>query len=475
MRQETTRPKLLLLLAEVLAFAVLATTASGHFGFADGCRITVAYFVAYLVPRVILTRSRDTSLAARAVLLVAALFAGSVDCLRLVHWTSAPGYTLQMPNIAGDARNYYKCALAIYYGNPGGVSVAFPGFPLLMAGLWKVFGLSAIWPQAMNLMFTLTSVVLTGMTTRRLLVGRVTVAPTALLAGGMLLTVMLVYYLQLGISMLKEGSTFISMAMAGYALSSMAADARRGWQWRDVLLFVLACALLALVRTTFLYFIALGVVVMTLPHWRRDWKMALAMLAVLWVALALGDRLSSYSFDRHAEIVGGGWNMQRYFVTSTTQEFFHKVIGYYFLYTPWRRLLLLPLTAAVQFLIPLPFFSPSVSMLTNLSKVTFGWYVVGGIALFYFVWMAWHRRAGMGAWAWWAALSFLALAYLMAGSVPRYVLFIEPLFVPVAMYVLCRLREGQWRGAFKWYAVCYVAVLAVVILLCLAIKSGVVA
>ena len=471
-----TRPKLLLLLAEVLAFAVLAVIATSHFGTADGCRITAAYLVAYLVPRIILTRARDTSTVAHVVLLAVAVFAGTMDLARLMRWTMLTDYSLQIPNIYGDARNYYKCALAMYNGDAVGAQTAFPGFPLMMAGLWKVFGLNAVWPQAMNLMFTLTTVVLTGMTTRRLLGGQVTVARPTLLAGGMLLTCLLIYCMQMGTSILKEGSTYISMAMAGFALSSMAAvDEERRKKWRDVLLFVLACALLALVRTTFLYFIALGVVVMTLPHWRRDWKMSVGMLAVLLAALAFGDYLSSYSFDRHAEIVGGGWNMQRNFVKAGSQAYYHELIGYYFLLTPWRRLLMLPLTAAVQYVIPLPFFDPNGLWLNNISKVTYGWYLVGGIALFYYIWLIWRRRAGMGAWAWWAALSFLALAYLMAGSVPRYALFIEPLFVPVAMYVLCRLREGQWRKAFRWYSATYVVVLAAAIVLCLFIQNGVMA
>ena len=52
---------MLLMFDEVILFAVLAVVSSRHFGMADGARITVAYLVAYLVPRVVLRRDRGWS------------------------------------------------------------------------------------------------------------------------------------------------------------------------------------------------------------------------------------------------------------------------------------------------------------------------------------------------------------------------------------------------------------------------------
>ena len=129
-------------------------------------------------------------------------------------------------------------------------------------------------------------------------------------------------------NMLKEGSICCARAMAGFSLSALAADDVERHRWvRDMLLFVLACLLIAMVRTTFLYFIALGVVVMGLPKWRRDWRAAAVMLAVVALMLLLGNHLSSYSLNRHAEIASGGWNMQRFYVTSESQQFYHDLLN----------------------------------------------------------------------------------------------------------------------------------------------------
>jgi len=98
---------------------------------------------------------------------------------------------------------------------------------------------------------------------------------------------------------------------------------------------------------------------------------------------------------------------------------------------------------------------------------------VGGIALFYYLFIAWRRRGGtLGAWAWWPVLCFLAIAYVMAGSVNRYVLPIEQLFVPVAVYVLHLLRYRRYRRAMMWWSIAYVVVLGSALIVCHRIQTN---
>ena len=476
MRNGMTKPRLLLLLLEVIAIAILAVGASSHFGLADGARITAGYLVAYLVPRTILSRARGSSLVAHVLLLLVAALMIYIDYRRLTGWTLFDGYSLMEPNIKGDGRIYYKWALNKYDGRVGPQQVIYPGYPMIMLGLWKVFGLNVVWPQALNLMCTLTAIVLTGMTTRRLLWHRVNTSPQALVALGIGLTSLLTYFLIMGSSMLKEGLVILSIMMAGYGMSSMAAaDEERHHPVRDMALIVIACLLLAIVRTTFLYFIAMGVAVMTVPRWRRDWRICLSVLVVIALSLLLGNMMSTHSFDRHIEVAGGGWNMQRFYVDSESQQFYHDLLDYYFLRPFWYKALMLPLTMAVQFIIPFPWTYYDNSTFINLfARMTYGWYLVGGTALFYYLVMSWRRDGSstMGAWPWWAALSYAAIAWVMAGSVARYVTPVQPLFVPVAVFVLCRLREGHWRKAFAAWSVCLVLMITATLLLCLEIQQA---
>lgn len=469
-----TLPKTLLLLAEVIVFAILAVVVSSHFGLADGVRVTVAYLAAYLTARIVLTRARHSSLPALVILLALTVFLIWINYKRLLHWTFFDEYSLEEPNLVGDGRSYYKWALNKYDGRVPPARVIFPGYPMLILALWKVLGVNVVWPQALNMLFTLCSVVLTGMTTRRLLAHRVTAHPATLLWCGMALTCLLMYYFVMGTAVLKEASIFIAIAMAGFALAAMGAgDSERHHPWRDMALFAAACLLLALVRTTYIYFIAVGVAVMALSRPRRDWPMLLAMVAIIVVALLVGNQFSRYSFSRHVEIAGGGWNMQRFYVTSESQRFYHYLLNYYFLYSPGHKVLMLPLTMGVQFIIPLPWnYYENPLIINRIARMTYGWYIVGGTALFYYLLISWRRNANMGCWAWWPALSFAAMAYVMAGSVARYVTPIQPLFVPVAVYVLCRVRQGHDRRAFGWWCAAFVLLLAVALCFCLEIQQA---
>ena len=78
----------------------------------------------------------------------------------------------------------------------------------------------------------------------------------------------------------------------------------------------------------------------------------------------------------------------------------------------------------------------------------------------------------MGSWPWWPAVSYVAITYALAGSMTRYIAPFELLFVPVAVFVLCRLREGRFRRAFIIWGICFVVLVAITLLLCLELQQG---
>ena len=134
---------------------------------------------------------------------------------------------------------------------------------------------------------------------------------------------------------------------------------------------------------------------------------------------------------------------------------------------------MLPLTMSVQFFIPLPWnYYEEHTLINTISRFTYSWYFIGGTSLFYFFVLSWRKHENMGVWPWWPAMSFAALAYVMAGSVARYAMPILPLFIPVAMYVLCRVYEGHRRKAFIWWWAVLIIVIAAVLVLCLEIQQG---
>ena len=78
----------------------------------------------------------------------------------------------------------------------------------------------------------------------------------------------------------------------------------------------------------------------------------------------------------------------------------------------------------------------------------------------------------MGAWPWWPVIYYVALAYVMGGAMARYLLPVEPLLVPVVMYVMCLLYNRRWRRSFAVWMGCLAVVLTIALLVCLEIQTG---
>ena len=153
---------------------------------------------------------------------------------------------------------------------------------------------------------------------------------------------------------------------------------------------------------------------------------------------------------------------------------YRKLIGYYFLYSPCHKFFMLPLTLSLQFIAPFPWQAVGEDniIFNHIIRFSYGWYALGGMALFYYLFISWRRQDNMGMWAWWPAITYAATAYVMAGSVTRYALPFEPLFVPVVMYLICRLLDGCWRKAFKRWCIFFVILLTITLLICLEIQHS---
>ena len=97
------------------------------------------------------------------------------------------------------------------------------------------------------------------------------------------------------------------------------------------------------------------------------------------------------------------------------------------------------------------------------------WYFVGGACIFYYLYInvVHHKYSNLGMWAWWPLVTFFIIAYITGGSVSRYVLPLQPLFVVIALYVLLNVKQGTYRRSFTiWMIVYFIILLATVLVLC---------
>ncbi len=463
------RPWIFLLSVEVVAFALIAVGTARFFTLTDSLAVVLSMLVAYAIPRMCFKRQKTRSTAGDVVLMVVGLLlvAYAVHCIW--SFTLKEGATLDLPRLYSDDRQYFNWALARYNGSGEVPAVNFWGFPFLVFCLWKLLGVNIVWPIAMNVMFTLLSIVITGQLAARLLKGRIELSGQSIATLSMMLTSLLAYYISQGANLQKEAVTYLALMMVAFAMVRCCNHAQSEYKKRwDLILFAMGCLLLAACRTTMGYFVLGGVVIMTLSDWRKNRRYGTLLACLAMLIFGIGFMLvPDYGITRQMSILEGGKAMQMKFIVGPSQTPYFNIIGNYFYYPMWKRLALLPMTSAVQYIIPFPWLYEGCGSVQNaLPRIAWPWYAIGGIALYYYVFISWRKGVGLGAWALWPALCFLAVAYVTGGSVNRYILPFQPFFVIIAVFVIGKLREGKGRRSFVAFIVGYTMILIAVLVVC---------
>ncbi|MBO7609570.1 MAG: hypothetical protein J6S96_05155 [Muribaculaceae bacterium] len=456
------------IVVEGLLLAALAAATLCLFQPGDALAITAALAVAYLVPRIFYTSRSWCTRTGRIVFGLLSAMMVALAVLTIWNDTVSLNLPLSQPHLSSDDGIYYRWARHYFDGSCPAPNTAFIGFPLLMLATWKVFGMSIVWPLALNVMFTLVTVVVAAAITVRLLRERVKQSDRWLATLALCLTATLMFFISQGLRIQKEAIIYLAMSLLGYVLAGMngRTSHAQNRKWHDLALWTVSCAILALGRNTYLYFVALGLIIVGISYWQANARKAAWLMLIVIGAFIIGNVLARYSVEGHIDIVKGGYYMQKQYLGSDVQQPYLDFVGKYFYYPVWQRLLLLPLTCAVQFIIPFPWLYGNFEILSYFPRIAWGWYIIGGIALFYFFTMSWRRGMNMGTWAWWPVSIYVIIAYVIAGTVSRYILPVEPMAVPIAVYVIAKLREGVMCRTFKWWAVIFVVVLVITLIVC---------
>lgn len=461
------------LLGEMLALALLAAFAVRVFELRDAISITLSMAVAYLIPRLIYSHSRYWCRAGHWLLLAVGSLLAMYVVLSIKACTVDVEYTLEEPLLYSDSGSYYAWALSHYDGRCPEPKLPFKGLPLFMLWQWRVLGVSIAWPLALNYMFTMLTIVMTGKVACRMLCRKFTdVQPSTIATMAMLLVSFMGFLISQGLRIQKEAGCALGLLLVGYTLAGMASGETltRHHSYRDIAIFVTGCLLMAMVRTNFVYFAVAGAIMMTFSNRRANWKYG-AMLAVLAAVLAVVFSIMfSYSFGQQYRTIDGGDAMALAYKTGVVQQPYANIIGDYYHYPEWKRLLLLPVTAGVQYVIPFPWLYDysGATIFTLLPRFRLMWYFVGGACLHYFLYITiLHPKSNnLGMWAWWPLALFMIIAFITGGSVSRYALPLQPLFVVIALYVLLKVKRGHYRRSFTLWMIIYAFVLVAILVMC---------
>lgn len=460
---------------EAAVFIALILLSTYHFALCDAATIVAGFTVAYLVPRIAYSRMSTCSGVGVAALAWAWMVTGVLGINYIAQTTVNVGKPLSDPALWHDAARYYNYALQIFHHqNTGNAADPFPGLPLATVLLWKVFGINIVPPLAMNMMLTLATIVLTGRLATVLLEGRTSLSNQQTASMAMAMNALLFFFLSHGTQLLKEPLVYFGVMLCALALASLNRIAHTRLAWRIIALFALGMLVVAAARTTYSAMMLMGVLLVGCGN-RRQWRNALAMLAlgaIIYITISeFGHSISFRFYDMYFD-AEKSTQVSNQYIVGDCQKPLANIVGDYFALSFWRKLLLLPLLCAVQFVIPFPWLMTDVTLGELVPRIALPWYAIGGLTLFYLGWMSWRKNTSLGTYPLWVAFCFAVPAFMAAGSVSRYMLPFQPLMVPMAIFAVAMLREFNYRKIFTIFAIAYTLLLAVTLVACYYVQSA---
>lgn len=441
---------------------VIAAITVNTFGMADGATIVASLAIACVIPWLVGRRCSWWSPTCTALLALISVVLATNAVVELWNCTLHYNHAFDNPCLGLDSTKYFNWALSNYDGRCPEPKTAFIGYPLMVCGLFYLFGANIIWPVALNVMLTLFAVIMTSSLAVMITRNRTNVKASTIAALAMGLTSLHGFFLFHSGEVLKEPTMYIAMILVAMTfVHILQAPESRNNSIKWCLLYAVVCLVLAAVRARFINFVAIGVIFMAITLWRTHRRTLLAMSIITLAAWYVGVIMStSNSLHNQISIVSGGVAMSKTFgdVDGIQYEYF-KVLNGYFCLEAWKKILLLPVSTGTQYIIPLPWSIDNI--VDTLAHVRIGWYLCGGLALFYYGFLSWRKESSLGLIAWWPAVCFVAIAYICGGTVSRYILPFQPMFIAIAVYVIALVLDGKHRASLRNFAIGYGIVLSI--------------
>lgn len=415
-----------------------------------------------------------------ALLAIVMTVVGTLVMLNLWWFTSRSGGSYLYPSLANfDAHRNWSASLWLM-DLPGGELSAQTKDNGYSYAIWMLTPFmrhtGIIVPLMLNALAVMLTVILTGSMCVRLL--RPVHQSSAQRIGtlGMLLCASICYLLATGAILIKDALVIFAMtAAARVALGASSQRIRPAFNpiWAT-LLWCVACLLLGAMRNLCLPMIVL----LLLALQRRNRQVRPLGVTVFMVVFALGVAyLSSELFNtenlERLTAVDSGEANAGYTMHTDHHAAFIKIIGdkdEFVSWPFWRKLIWMPVAVVLQFFIPLPWnwgstldFGPSQIW----ARIGLPWYIIGGVIIYYCVFLLWRRSPRQLRRLTVCALVFwLCPCYAVMGTVSRYALPFIPMMLPAAVYALCRdwSRSRLARWMMWWVLAVLTGLVAIYIL-----------
>ncbi len=432
----------------------------------------------YLSARIFYTFTRNANKLGFWILLIVTLIMSAGIISNIWGYTSGSGATIDSPALIYDSNQLYNCAKDIYNNGYNNITPkVYTGYPILISSIWSITGINIVVPLLINLLFILFSIIIGGMIANRLIEYKNNACDSARITSiAMLCIAMPPFFLSQGMMVMKEPSIYLGIAMAGYTISPFYTDnSSKAISLKDTIIFIIACFLITSTRLTYIYLLIIGLIIPLILAYKSPKTLSyISLLIAISVAfIFIGKIFSPYNISEHSDFISGENGIGQSY-TLTNGDFYHALIGDYMSKSIWFKILLLPISLALQYIIPFPWgFTRDISFGYSQIYPHFSvlWYIVGGLICYYYIFISWRKEYRyMLAWGIWVLICYITPAFLFGGTVPRYALPFITIMAPLAVTVIFSLKDKQHLPLFKKWAFIYVSLLSGVLMLCYFLK-----
>ena len=430
--------------------------------------------VAYIIACIVYNKSNFADDSGRLVLLFAATILASFIILNVHTYVTYPDYSSSSPWLVNhDAKRHFSQSLGLYDGTLSIKNIPHPSLPLITAGLWKLLGVNIIYPLAANMLFTLLAIILGGRLAATLLHDKIhAMTASRISTVAMLLNTAVCNFMVHGSLLLRESVIYFSLTLVMLSLCNLFTD--KGM--KPIFTFLAGTVLLVFSRSHLLFFVLAGIMTFLIRKPSRNIKIAIIALLIVCSCYIANELITGYDskYISPTDIMTNGQVMSDNYLNLNRHNAYKNIIGNYYDKSPLSRAFMLPVTAAVQFFIPFPWnFMRDISFGFSqfFSHISYPWYAIGGIIIFYYLFL-WHKRGTpLRLWALWVLICYLVPAYLYAGSVSRYVLPFVPFMIPLAIYSLHYIKKHKPKRLVSTYAIVYCLLVGGTLFTCYILQS----
>lgn len=351
------------------------------------------------------------------------------------------------------------------------------GYGMLISWLWNITGITIVAPMVLNMLFVLISIILSGGITCKILQGKTQRSPKWCASCAIIMTSSVCYYLNSGTLLLKEAGLIFTFTLVTYCIISFRELPMSKLRLAKLLgIFILGIILLTILRFNFLIMVIIGILMMT--KWQQKNIILNCVLIAICICCWLGE--SSFIYTNYSrmpevtsQIIAGKGLDDSFFFNNSDHLTYNSIIDGYLGYPWWLKTILLPLTATVQYLIPLPWgFCDDIHFGYTLAyaHISYSWYMIGGLILYFILFKFRNSPKTLQRLTLWGVLMWLVPAYLFAGTVSRYALPLLPLIIPAAVYVTSKWHECK---KMKLWILCYCSILVIGLIAGYIVQKGV--